>query len=217
MIMKMPTSLKTLVLALSLTSISTNALAQLSADKTDLNSSTGSASVSVTFPTAISGDLYLAVAVGGQLLFFSDNGSKLSTVIAPFISNGSFSNAIHVLDVTSTGIPAGTYTLYQVVTKAGSSPLDLSNWIGGLSQLNFNINLSTPVAKSGATLYQELTCATDSCHGSNPRNNMNGILKGSRLSEIKNAIRTQPKDMGFLSTTSDADLQKVADYIKTFF
>ncbi len=212
-------TLNSTLLAMGLSVLSANSLAQLVADKTDVNSSTGKASVSATFSGPTTGDLYLATMVGGQLLFFADNGTKFSSNIAPFITNGNFSAPLHLLDVVSDGIPSGTYSLFQVVAKSGSSPLDFNNWIGGmagLSELKFNINLA-PAPLNGAVLYKDLTCGSGSCHGSNPADNLKGVLKGTTVANLRAGIKKNPVEMGFLSSNSDAELQAIADYLKTFF
>lgn len=221
--------LKASVLALGLSVMATSASAQLVADKNDINSTSGKASVSVTFPAPMNGDLYLAtvidkqvvidkqMVINKQIMFFADNGTKFSTDVAPFVANGNFSTPMHVLDVASDGIPPGIYSLYQVVVKPNTPRnLDglLSNIIGdGLSEIKFNINLN------GAELYKELTCASSSCHGSDPSDSRTnrGVLKGTTLANLKAAIKKSPVEMGFLSTTSDAKLQAVADYLRTFF
>ncbi len=133
--------------------IGTSAWAELRADRTDVNTSTGKAIVSVVFPAEIKGDLYLAFNLNGQLYFYNNLGTT-STKVTPFIRNASFSKTLQVLTVSSDGVPSGVYPLYQVVTIPDGDPLNFSNWIGGLgglSTLNFRINIVDKPTDSVAT------------------------------------------------------------------
>ena len=69
---------------------------------------------------------------------------------------------------------------------------------------------------NGQALYKSLTCSTGGCHTANPAANKNKLLSGKSLASLRSAIAKNPGEMGFLSSTSDADLQAVADYLKTF-
>lgn len=120
---------------------------QIIADKTILNSESGVATISVRFATPVRGDLYLATSFNGQLFFFVDNGIKFTPEVGAFIKNGEFYAERPVLQLSSKDIPPAEYSIYQVVTYAGKSPLDFNNWIGGvngLSELKLQINL--PIA-----------------------------------------------------------------------
>lgn len=117
---------------------------QIIADKTILNSESGITTISVRFATPVQGDLYLATPFNGQLFFFADNGKKFTPEVSAFIKNGDFSAERPVLQLSSKDIPPAEYSIYQVVTYAGKTPLDFNNWIGGvngLSELKLQINL----------------------------------------------------------------------------
>lgn len=257
-------NIKALLMVISLSVIQTNVWAHLKTDKTIINSSTGNAVVSVSFPTPVSGDLYVATLFNGELVFFADNGAKLTTEVQAFTKNSTFAEDKVILSIASQGIPPNTYPLYQVATVAGKSPLDFSNWIGGpsgLSELQFRINLPadatsvaavptptptltpsgcntekvrdsdakveksneeddceptptpTPAPLDGKALYNS-QCA--SCHGSNPKANREDILKGKDTSKIREAIKKNKGNMGVLNGISDANLQAIANYLKTF-
>lgn len=127
-----------------------NANAQLTADKTTLTNG-AKATVSVSFTSPVKGDLYLAVSINGELYFFGNQGAKFSKTVIPYLKNTQFTDNLNVLEVASTGVPAGVYTLYQVVTYVDKDPTDFKNWIGGLdalSSLKFSINQ----AVTGATM-----------------------------------------------------------------
>lgn len=116
--------------------------ADLSANTTSISNG-AKALVSVNFPKPVTGDLYLAVSINNGLYFFGDQGVKFSPAIIPYQKNGVFNTKFDVLEVASAGVPAGIYTLYQVVTLPDRDPRDFNNWVGGLgglSSLNFSIN-----------------------------------------------------------------------------
>lgn len=143
--------LKYFLVLIALSLIGVNASAHLSADKTVINKNTGKAIVSVNFITPVTGDLYLAVSINGQLLFYADSGKTVSIKVVPFLRNANFKDAIQALTVSSEGVPPGVYSLYQVITRPDTDPLDFKNWIGGLaglSTLNLSINLpESPLVK----------------------------------------------------------------------
>ncbi len=86
----------------------------------------------------------------------------------------------------------------------------------------------TPVASTASTtssatdnsvgkkLYVDLTCSGGGCHKADPAQNRNKILKGTSVAAIRQAIRNNPGDMGDLNGSTDAQLQAIADYLKTF-
>jgi hypothetical protein len=219
---------KLLALTVGLSCLSFNALAHLATPNVTPNSINGdNVVVTASFPSPVTGDLYFAVDVGGgNLMFFTPD---LTPNVGAFSSNQAFSQDMTLLNLPASVVPAGTYTLYEVVAKAGSNVLDPNNWIdgfSGLSQLTINVNLNntapvvvkTPAVDTVATgkaLYKSLTCSTSTCHGSNPLANKNRVLLATSLSALKLAIRKNPSDMSYLSSTSDADLQAVADYINS--
>lgn len=218
-------NLKSLLLATSLSIICTSGWAQLSSSKLTVNSvNNDKINAVVKFPSAVSGDLYVAAQVGTSFLFVGQGGVFSTTPLA-YQSNANFSADITVLDIPAAGIPAGAYPLYQVVSQTGKDPMDVNNWVGGLaglSQINFSINQNNTVTLDGKSLYVSKGCNQAQCHGSNPASNTKGILLGTSLAEIKSAIKREPVDMGYLSTNSDsryandAELQAIADYLKTF-
>ncbi len=212
---------KTLALLLTLSCGSFSAFAQLNAPKLDINVTNGDkAIITASFPSATKGDLYFAVDFGGQYLFFTEQGG-ISGSPVPFIANGSFSQAVTVLDMAVPAALQGTYTFYQVVANAGSNVFDITNWNGGLSQITLTVSappaVVTPVSNValGKSLYKSLTCSSSSCHGINPKLNKDRVLSGDTVVSLRSAIRKNPTDMGFLSTTSDADLQAIADYLSS--
>jgi hypothetical protein len=218
-------SVKSFLMAISLCVVNTGAWAHLKANTTVINSTNGSAAISVSFPMPVSGDLYIATEINGQLFFFTDGGKKLTPDIVAFTKNSIFAEDRVLLTIFSEGIPANIYSLYQVVTVAGKNPLDSNNWIGGLgglSELKLSINLPTDIvittptpssASNGKKLF-ETNCL--SCHGSNPKQNVNDILKGKDIRIIRDAINKNKGNMGVLNGISDLNLQAVADYLKTF-
>lgn len=141
-------SFKPLLLAMSLSLITTAASAHLSTDKTVINGS-NKATITINFPTPISGDLYLATMVKGEYVFFADQGKTLTPAVRPYLRNSTYDKSIKALVVSSVGIAPDRYPLFQVVTKAGTDPMNFTNWVGGLAglhKLNFTIGLSNSAA-----------------------------------------------------------------------
>lgn len=241
----MTTLKKSVLFTLSLVCTSTNTWAQLTSPNLTPNSIRGDqVSATVTFPTPVTGDLYVAAEVGGRLFFLAP-GPTFTTDIVAFQKNGNFSTPINVLNFPSAGVVPGTYPLYQVVTLPSKTPLDVNNWFGGingLSQITLKINLNntaptpTPTAivqptptpsittntATGQALYKSKGCSAGGCHKADPAANINRVLTGNSVDALKNAIRKNPSDMGFLADTSDpqfasdTELQAIADYLRSF-
>ncbi len=134
--------LRQFLLACSLSFWMASTQAELSANTTSISNG-AKALVSVNFPKPVTGDLYLAVSINNGLYFFGEQGAKFSPAIIPYQRNSLFNSKFDVLEVASIGVPAGIYTLYQVVTFPDKDPRDFNNWVGGLgglSSLNFSIN-----------------------------------------------------------------------------
>ena len=133
--------LKTYSVCLLFGLMSCVAQAKLVADKTELGSGE-KAVISVTFATPVRGDLYLAVNINNELYFFAEQGNSFSKAIVPWVRNSYFANDLNVLEIVNSGVPAGIYPLFEVVTLPGKNPLDFSNWVGGLNALSqLNIQL----------------------------------------------------------------------------
>ncbi|SHE23154.1 c-type cytochrome [methanotrophic endosymbiont of Bathymodiolus puteoserpentis (Logatchev)] len=148
--MKKP-KLKLVVLALGLGVFSQMATAAITSDKAIVkNDGSERVTAKVSFPTPVSGDLYVATQVGGQFLFLTNGGSEFTTDVVPLESNSEYVGERDLFDFSGAGIAPGEYPLYQVVTQSGTSPLDFTNWVGGLSGLhafNFSIGLGPELTK----------------------------------------------------------------------
>lgn len=136
-----------IMLAILISILSTNTLADLKTDRTVVrNDGTERVVAIARFQEPILGDLYVAAQVNGNLIFITNEGSSFSSTPAPFRADSVFSEEIVVLDANVEGLEPGRYPLYKVVTQPGTDPLDFRNWIGGLGGLrsiNFLIGLST--------------------------------------------------------------------------
>lgn len=229
--------LKPILLAIGISymiGISNNVAAQLTSPKLAINSiNNDTLTAYATFPTPVKGDLYLATVVGGQL-YFMGPGLILSPTKLVFQSNSSYSANITVLNIPIAGIAPGTYPLYQVVTAPGADVNNANNWIGGLSEIDFQINLNntppvvTPVVGDptvialGKTKYKSLGCSAGGCHTSNPASNASSILKGTTVAALKASFAKDPINMGYAANpgnaqfASDINLQAIAAYLSTF-
>ncbi|MGR9053570.1 MAG: hypothetical protein ACU84J_13065, partial [Gammaproteobacteria bacterium] len=58
----------------------------------------------VKFNQPVSGDLYIATMLNGQL-YFLDGTGQFTTDLVPFIQSGEFSGDLPVLDVGAAGLP----------------------------------------------------------------------------------------------------------------
>lgn len=94
----------------------------------------------VRFNTAESGDIYIAVMLDGVLWFYSPQG--FTQTVQPFLSGQTFQGNYPIFSFAADGIPAGQYTLYQVMTLIDANPLDSSNWYGDLHTLQFSVGLT---------------------------------------------------------------------------
>ncbi|MCX7088602.1 MAG: hypothetical protein NTV00_11185 [Methylococcales bacterium] len=84
----------------------------------------------------------------------------------------------------------------------------------------------TPTSSAGAVVgkakYKSLGCSAGGCHKADPSSNTNKVLSGISVAALKDSIVRNKGDMGYLAKTtdsqfaSDADLQAIADYLKTF-
>lgn len=128
---------------------STSAVADLKTDRSViLNDGTHKVSATARFSKEITGDLYIATQIAEQLIFIIEGGAS-SLDPTPFIANSTFSDDISILEISGEGIPPGEYPLFKLIVLSGASPLDVTNWIGGingLSKINFIIGL--PVEES---------------------------------------------------------------------
>ncbi len=141
--------IKALFFLIILSLVSTDTLADLKTDRSvNRNDGTHRIVATARFLEPVTGDLYIATQVNGELRFIIEGGA-FSLEPVPFRPNDVFSEDIPVLDLSGQGIPPGRYPLFKVVTQPGTDPLDFRNWVGGLnglSRINFIIGL--PVNES---------------------------------------------------------------------
>ncbi len=142
--------MKPLLLAMTLGSLTTSAAAHLYTPKAVVdNVGQDRIQAVVQFHEPVAGDLYVATVLNGEFYFLAQTG-QLTPDILPFRQNQDFSQDITALDFDTTGIPAGRYPLYQVVTEPGGDPLNFTHWIGGLAGLSvINFNVGLPTSESG--------------------------------------------------------------------
>lgn len=92
------------------------------------------------FDSAESGDLYVAVVLDDVLWFYTAEG--FTTKVQPLMRGQTYKGNYPLFSFMAAEIPAGEYTLYQVVTLIDTNPLDLSNWQGSLHSLKFTVGLT---------------------------------------------------------------------------
>jgi len=116
----------------------------LDTDRCVFGSSGGMIQPAVSFDTADSGDMYVAIVVNGAMLFKTPGG--LTTSAAPFLSNQDFTSSTTLFQVNSLNVTPGTYRLYEVETDAGANVYDHSTWHGSVKKLNFTVGKPTAVS-----------------------------------------------------------------------
>lgn len=113
------------------------ALAELQSANTVISGDTP-VTVNTFFAQPISGDLYLATVIEGQVRFIQAQGAALS-LTPQALTKGSFNGLHKLLEIAPQAIAGGRYPLYQVVTASGQDPLQAQHWLTGLSRLNLYI------------------------------------------------------------------------------
>jgi cytochrome c553 len=140
--------LKSVAVAIGLSALSNLALADISTSKAVLgNDGSERLAASADFTAAVEGDLYIAIGVEEKLLFLANGGNSLTERVSPFAANQVYIGSIPLFNFSTAGISAGRYPVYKIVTRTGTDPLNFTNWVGGLTSVNFMVGL--PVAHSG--------------------------------------------------------------------
>lgn len=79
------------------------------------------------------GDLYLVAMASGITFYITQTGVTQDPT--PFLANQTYDGAVPLPEWNSLALPPNNYHLLQFVAAAGSDPLDVRNWVGGLSGL----------------------------------------------------------------------------------
>jgi hypothetical protein len=105
--------------------------------------------VSVNFPKATTGDLYIAVDVGGTLYFYSEQQGWVPKPL-PLGYTQTYAGTKQITLGNSNGIPPGIYPIYEIVTTPNAPDVyDTRNWLGGLGSLgqtSFQVKLPAQVS-----------------------------------------------------------------------
>lgn len=113
--------------------------------------------------------------------------------------------------------PEPTPTTPVVLSVADGCTIPKTNllWLAKETQPEVCTPAPTPAAPAldGKPLYQQYC---ESCHGSNPKQNTNNLLKGRDVKEIQEAISENKGNMGILHKLSDAILDAIATFLRTF-
>lgn len=79
------------------------------------------------------GDLYLVAMASGTTFYITPTGVTLEPT--PFYSNQTYDGSVPLPQWNSLALAPNNYHLLQFVVAGGSDPLDVRNWVGGLSGL----------------------------------------------------------------------------------
>lgn len=160
-------------------------------------------------------DIYLALMVDNTLLFVDGNGGIIPYapgIATPARLKNPSTGSYKLLTFT---MPDGFFknvTAYQAAGKSGSDVLAAGNYDpASLHVLNLSFTpKTTATAPDGRSLYAT-NCA--SCHGSNPRSNHSGIMRGSNSQEILSAIQRNKGGMSYLSALAGSEISAIAAWI----
>ena len=107
---------------------------QLSSSQGVFDEFGGALAPKVYFPEPEQGDLYLTTVVAGQTYYITPTGLSLEPT--PFLANQTYEGSVELPQWNSLAIPPNNYPLLQFVVAAGADPLDVRNWVGGLTGLH---------------------------------------------------------------------------------
>ncbi len=86
-----------------------------------------STKVSVSLSAMELSDQYLIVKNGDQFWFLNQEGS-FGNEVTPFATDEMMVEAKNILEVKAEQVASGKYTLYHLVTEAGTDPFDETDW-----------------------------------------------------------------------------------------
>lgn len=164
---------------------------------------------------ASSQDIYLALMLDNALLFVDANGG-----ITPYTPGTATparlkSPAAGNHSLLTFTMPDGFFknvTVYQAAGMPGSDVLLPGNYDPtSLHSVNLSFTQKTVAPTVDGRALYATNCA--SCHGSSPRNNYSGILRGTSAQATLNAIRSGRGGMDYLSTLSDSEISAIAAWI----
>ena len=108
----------------------------LSTPKSVVNLTNDTVKIDITFKNAQAGDLYVFTEAGGQRVWLEQNGNFSFAPVA-HTANGNFSGTFEVYSLnTYSGLAPSSYPVYSIVTTVGGDPLNVNDWVSGISTLN---------------------------------------------------------------------------------
>jgi hypothetical protein len=111
------------------------AAGQFSATRGVFNGSGGLIEPKIYFPDAEYGDLYLATVLDGVTYYITP--TTLVEEPEPFLADQEYLGAVPLPAWDSTGLIPGNYPLILYVVESDGDPLDVSNWVGGLTGIQY--------------------------------------------------------------------------------
>jgi len=112
----------------------TSTASQLSSPQGVFDESGGVLAPEVYFPEQEQGDLYLVTVIGGQTYYITQDDLTLEPT--PYLTNQVYEGSVELPQWDSRDILPNNYPLLQFVVDSASDPLDVRNWVDGLSGLN---------------------------------------------------------------------------------
>jgi mono/diheme cytochrome c family protein len=194
--------------------VATSAFAQLSASSGTVSAGQN-LSITLDLANARTDSGYLALMYGGAIFFLDENGA-----LSPYQAGAPTPRRLalgtqgrHTL--FSLAIPPGLTGTADFYAAFGQSGVDVLATPGALDMASLQhvgVTLTAAATSAdGRSLYLE-HCA--SCHGSNPLNNVDRILRGRDAATTLQAIATDKGGMGYLqSFITDAEHATIAAWL----
>ena len=105
--------------------------------------------VSISFPQAKTGDLYIAADAGGTFLFLNERNQWVTTPV-PYEFGQPYSGIKPIILGNTSGIGMGIYPVYQVIAYPNTPDIyDTRNWVGGFGGLgltSFQVKLPAEIS-----------------------------------------------------------------------
>ncbi|MFK5895261.1 MAG: cytochrome c [Pseudomonadota bacterium] len=133
-----------ITLALSSLTMQSLSAAEFTAPQALFPDNQGSIAPQLNFTQSETSDIYIAIKVNGEgPLYFVTKDQGISTAVLPYDSIASYSGIYELPAYDTLNLPAAQFQFYQITVIAGTSALNIENWIGGvngLNALNFSVS-----------------------------------------------------------------------------
>lgn len=202
------------LLALVGIAAATPALAQLSANGSEIAAGQ-TLTVTLNQQGSRPESAYCAIFFGGSIYFVTETGALSPYQPGVATPRRLASGTVGQHTLFSFAIPAGLVGQADFYSAFGQSGVDVLSTAGALDMTSLqhvvvNLKAATAATANGKSLYVE-HCAA--CHGSNPAQNIDKILRGRDAAVTQQAIAQNKGGMSYLSSLTDAENAAIAAWI----